>query len=192
MRKNDIDNLFKKPEGSFDVEKSPEGHANRFLDKLNNSVTASEDIVETKTQKSVIQLYWKQVVSVAAIAILFVSIGSFLFPEEVTSADLASVSPEMEQTQSFFVSTLSEELQTLKSLDSPDAKFLVDDALKQIEILEIQYEDLKTDLVESGNDKRVIYAMITNFQNRIELLQEVIIKIEEIKDLNTTQNENII
>jgi len=192
MKKNDIDNLFKKLESSFDLKETPVGHTNRFLDKLNTNSIASEDKAETKTQKPVYLFNWKRAISVAAVAILFISVGSFLFTEDVTSADLASVSPEMEQTQSFFVSTLSEELQTLKSFDSPDAKFLVEDALIQIEILEKQYEDLKTDLVDSGNDKRVIYAMISNFQNRIELLQEVILKIEEIKDLNNTQNENII
>ena len=192
MKKNDIDNLFKKLEGSFDIEEAPKGHTNRFLDRLNNDAIASATETETNSQKPVYFLNWKRAISVAAIAVLFISIGSFLYTEDDTKADLASVSPEMEQTQSFFVSTLNQELQTLKSFDSPEAKLLVDDALNQIDILEKQYEGLKTDLVESGNDKRVIYAMITNFQNRIELLQEVIIKIEEIKDLNNTQNENII
>jgi cobyric acid synthase len=51
---------------------------------------------------------------------------------------------------------------------------------------------LKTDLVDSGNDKRVVYAMIKNFQNRIELLEQVIEKIEEVKNLNTNKNENTI
>ena len=51
---------------------------------------------------------------------------------------------------------------------------------------------LKKDLVESGNDKRVIYAMITNFQNRIDLLQNVINTIEEIKTLKETENETTI
>ena len=192
MKKNDIDNLFKKLEGSFDLEETPVGHKNRFLEKLNNDAIASATKTEATIQKPVYILNWRRAISVAAIAILFFSVGSFLLSEDDSKADLASVSPEMEQTQSFFVSTLNQELQTLKSFESPEAKLLVDDALKQIDILEKQYEGLKTDLVESGNDKRVIYAMITNFQNRIELLQEVILKIEEIKDLNTTQNENII
>lgn len=191
MKKNDIDNLFNRLEGTYDLEETPVGHTNRFLNKLNSDAAVSVN-TETRSQKPVYFLNWKRAIAIAAVVVLIFNVGSFIFSEDDSTADLASVSPEMEQTQSFFISTLNQELQTLKSFDSPDAKFLVEDALKQIDILEKQYEGLKTDLVESGNDKRVIYAMITNFQNRIELLQEVILKIEEIKDLNTTQNENII
>ncbi|MFT4698417.1 MAG: hypothetical protein ACI9SJ_001566 [Flavobacteriaceae bacterium] len=191
MKKNDIDDLFNRLEGTYDIGETPLGHSNRFLNKLNSDAAISVN-TEATSQKPVYFLNWKRAIAIAAVVVLMFNVGSFLFSESDSTADLASVSPEMEQTQSFFVSTLNQELQTLKSFDSPDAKFLVEDALKQIDILEKQYEGLKTDLVESGNDNRVIYAMITNFQNRIELLQEVILKIEEIKDLNTTQNENII
>ncbi len=51
---------------------------------------------------------------------------------------------------------------------------------------------LKKDLVSSGNDKRVVYAMINNFQKRIDLLKQVIAKIEMIKKLNTETNETTI
>jgi septum formation inhibitor-activating ATPase MinD len=68
----------------------------------------------------------------------------------------------------------------------------VDDALKQVAILENKYVGLKKDLVQSGNDKRVIYAMISNFQNRINLLQQVIKKIEEIKNLKINRDETIL
>ena len=98
----------------------------------------------------------------------------------------------MKQTQSFFTTTINEELATLKSLTDPEAKNLVEDALKQIEILEDEYNGLKKDLAESGNDKRVIYAMISNFQNRIDLLEQVIEKIEEIKNLKAYRNETTI
>ena len=53
------------------------------------------------------------------------------------------------------------------------------------------YEKLKLDLTSSGEDKRVIYAMITNFQNRIDLLENVLEQIEEIKQLKNSNNENI-
>ena len=67
---------------------------------------------------------------------------------------------------------------------------MVQDALEQLENLENKYEILKLDLVESGNNKRVIYAMIKNFQNRIDLLEQVISTIEEVKKLKTLKNEN--
>ena len=142
------------------------------------------------TLKRKLLINWRKALSIAAlIAVIFV-VGSLFLNEDVTAAELASVSPEMEQTQSFFTSTINNELQTLKSFESPETEILVQDALEQLENLENKYEILKLDLVESGNDKRVIYAMIKNFQNRIDLLEQVISTIEEVKKLKTLKNEN--
>ena len=57
--------------------------------------------------------------------------------------------------------------------------------------LETQYENLKNDLLESGQDKRVIYAMIDNFQNRIDLLEQVLEHIEATKKLNDLRPQEI-
>ena len=38
--------------------------------------------------------------------------------------------------------------------------------------------------VNGGNGKLLLSAMITNFRTRIDLLQEVLVKIENIKNLN--------
>jgi len=182
MKKDNIDQLFKNLEGSFNVKTTPEGHQHRFLDKLNN-----QSKVENNNM-----VYFKRVISIAAVLAIIVTISGLFINTNVAAADLASVSPEMEQTQSFFTSTINKELKTLRGFNSPITKAIVQDALKQLEILENKYELLKKDLVESGNDKRVIYAMISNFQNRIELLEQVINKIEEVKNLNTQKNENTI
>lgn len=185
MKKDTIDNLFKNLEGSFNIEETPQGHQHRFLDKLNEQ---SKSIQLEKQSSFPI----RKLLAVAAVLAVIVTIGSLFVNTDVNAADLASVSPEMEQTQSFFTNTINKELETLNNIKSPESKYLVQDALKQMDILEKKYELLKTDLVESGNDKRVIYAMIQNFQNRITLLEQVIEKIEEIKNLNTNNNENII
>jgi hypothetical protein len=181
MKKDKIETLFNNLEGNFDIHETPKGHKERFLDKLIQA-----------EKPSVIKLNWWKPLSIAASIAVLIAFGTIFMKTNPSELDLASVSPEMMQTQSFFTSTISEELQTLKSLTSPEAKVLVDDALNQIDVLEKEYAGLKKDLVKSGNDKRVIYAMISNFQNRIELLQQVIEKIEEIKKLKDYTDETTI
>ena len=185
MKKDTIDDLFKKLEGSFNIEETPQGHQHRFLDKLNEQSKSKQ--IENQSSFPI-----RKLLAIAAVFATIVTIGSLFVNTELKAADLASVSPEMEQTQSFFTSTINKELKTLNNFESPESKYLVQDALKQMDILENKYELLKTDLVDSGNDKRVVYAMIKNFQNRIELLEQVIEKIEEVKNLNTNKNENTI
>lgn len=189
MKKDDIDTLFEQNRTDFDVHDTPQGHQKRFLAKLNTKAEAVKYVLEEKQTKKI--SWWKPVSIAASIAVIL-ALGFFFQNTEAQASDLASVSPEMQKTQSFFTSAINKELQTLKSFESPENKELITDALKQIEVLEKEYETLKGDLAESGNDKRVIYAMITNFQNRIDLLENVIKTIEEIKTLKANRNENTI
>ena len=73
---------------------------------------------------------------------------------------------------------------------TPEFQDLVVDALFQIELMEQNYIKLKKDLTTSGNDKRVISAMISNFQDRIDILNNVLNQIEELKTEKTIDNEN--
>lgn len=179
--KDNINKLFERLEGSFDLEATPSGHQHRFMEKL-------EAYNKEKPQPS---NWWKPLSIAASIAILL-TVGIFSYNPNPQSSDLASVSPEMEKTQSFFAATIHQEIEKLKSLEDEGTQKLVADALERLEFLEINYEKLKVDLVESGNDKRVIAAMIANFQNRIEILEHVITTIEEINTLKANRNETTI
>lgn len=180
MKKDEIESLFEGLAGGFDIHETPTGHQKRFLEKLH----AQNEQAQKRT-------WWKPLSVAASIAAILLT-ATFFLKSEPAKADLASVSPEMAKTQSFFVATINKELRTLQSFDSPEAKALVDDALKQIAVLENEYQTLTVHLAESGNDQRVIYAMISNFQKRIELLEQVVQTMEEIKNLKAYRNETTI
>lgn len=178
MSKDELKHLFDRLDGKFDVHQIQGDHQKRFLERLQAQKPKTNTIIK----------WWKPI-SVAASIIVLIGIGFNLLSEDTSEADLASVSPEMEQAQSFFSATISNEMQTLESYSTPETQSLVNDALEQMDVLENQYEKLKIDLVKSGNDQRVIYAMIANFQNRIDLLKQVISTIKEVKNLNTRKDE---
>ena len=67
---------------------------------------------------------------------------------------------------------------------------MVNDALVQMEKLDREYDKLRKDLVKSGQDKRVIFAMVTNLQQRIDILNNVLSSIEEINKLKNPNNES--
>jgi len=179
-QKDTIEQLFERLEGSFDVQETPPNHRRRFLDKLEATASSQRRFN-----------MWRPL-SIAASIVLLVCSGIFLQGADSDVEGLASVSPEMEQTQTFFTTVISQELETLKGFEDADSKLLVEDTLNRLAVLEASYDQLKLDLVESGNDKRVISAMIANFQNRIELLQQVVENIEEIKTLKANKNETVI
>ncbi|WP_040278611.1 hypothetical protein [Psychroserpens damuponensis] len=183
--KDSIKKLFGSLKGDFDVDMPNKGHENRFLEKLKQQNNPVVDLTSKKSN------YWKPFLAVAASIILCFGVFTVMQQQQNNELmDLASVSPELSQTQSFFTTAIAQEVASLEALRSPETEDMVNDAMKELKILEQEYQTLKVDLSESGNDKRVIYAMIANFQNRIDVLQTVLEHIEEVKNFKLNQNEN--
>lgn len=182
MENDSFDTLFNSLKNHFDTEEPDKNHDKRFLAKLNNQNNQQT----IKLNKSGL---WRPLLGIAASIVLIIAllVGN---KENVHATGLASVSPEMAETQGFFESTISTELKKLETYANGDTSILIKDALNQMNRLETEYELLKKDLTQSGNDQRVIYAMITNFQNRIDILQNTLKQIERVKQLNNFKNEN--
>jgi hypothetical protein len=183
--KDNIRKLFNDLEGNFNIEAPNTGHENRFLEKLKQQNNTVVDSLPKKNN------YWKPFIALAASIVLCFSVFTVMQQQQNNGLnDLASVSPELSQTQSFFTTAIAQEISSLEAQRSPETEEMVNDAMKELKILENEYQTLKIDLNESGNDKRVIYAMIANFQNRIDVLQTVLKHIEEVKNFKLNQNEN--
>ena len=100
MSKDSLEHLFKNLEGQFDIETPNNGHEARFLEKL-NALENTKTIVQ-KDSKT----YWKPLLAVAASIALIISI-SFGVQAKEQPKDLASVSPEMAETQQFFTNAIA-------------------------------------------------------------------------------------
>ncbi|EDP70070.1 hypothetical protein FBALC1_11072 [Flavobacteriales bacterium ALC-1] len=187
MEKDTIDNLFDDLKGQFDINEPNKDHELRFLSKLKANDVASKESNKTSG------FNWKPFLAIAASLVICFSVFMTL-QNEPEVLDLASVSPELSETQDFFTATIRNELNKLDKERSPLTEQIITDALEQIELLENEYLKLKTDLTESGKDQRVIYAMISNFQDRIDILNTVLEQIETIKELkiNTDEPKNTI
>ena len=180
MKNENLDKWFEDQKNCWDLAEPENGHKQRFLQKL------SEDKPEKKGFTA--SEWWKPLLVAATVAlIIFISLERNNAPRKL---ELAGVSTEMQQTQDFFTLAIEKELFEMEEQRTPETQKLIEDALVQINTLEKDYEQLTKDLAKSGEDKRVIHAMITNFQTRIDLLNHVMEEIESIKKLNKTNYEN--
>ncbi len=178
MKNENLEEWFRQQEGCWDLAEPKQGHKARFLEKL-----------EARPQEKGIfnlRFYWKPL-AVAASVLLIATV--MLSRKQGSSGELANISPKMEQTQDFFTAAITHELYEINAQRSPETKKLVDDALVKLDELERDYKKLKKDLVNSGEDKRVIHAMITNFQTRIDLLDQVMAQMEKINKLKNQNDE---
>jgi hypothetical protein len=173
--KGTMEDYFKKNRQEFDFAEPNIGHFERFEARLAKN--------QNKTDRKGGTPWY--ILAIAASVLLF--FGYWMGNQNQNSVaqglELADVSPQLEETQNFYVSTIQKEMTTIRSKQTPANQKIIDDAFNQLELLETNYRKLTLELKESNADKRVIYAMITNFQSRLLVLQNLMDQLEEFEEL---------
>ncbi|WP_149277503.1 hypothetical protein [Pareuzebyella sediminis] len=183
MEKNELDRLFEQLRGRFDLEEPKVGHTDRFLEKLNTK----KGVTTLRRPKN----RWQRPVAIAASFVILLT-TSILFFNSQTSLEeqVAEISPEASKSENYFASIIDEQIKQLEKETTPETQRIIEDTMVQMEKLELDYNNLEKDLIKGGNNKLILSAMITNFQTRIDLLQDVLKKIETIKTLKNYDNAN--
>ena len=161
-------------ENNFDFQEPHSGHLERFERKLNGTRN------NRKTS-------WKWL-SIAASVVLVLGfwLGSNHQKQQI---DLATISPKMEEVQTYFVATINQELKTLEENRSLKTETIIENALEELEELEDSYTIFIQELTENGQQQKIINAMIKNYQQRLEILENVLKQIEQIKNPNIINDE---
>lgn len=184
MEKNNLDNWFISRQGTFDTEEPRLGHQERFLEKLNTS----KGVISLKKKRS----SWWRPLSIAASILVLMTLGLGIFMMRPTlDKRVADISPEVSKSQIYFAGLIEEQINQLKSESTPATEKMIEDTLLQLQKLELNYGHLEQDLLNGGNSKLILSAMITNFQTRIDLLQDVLDQVETINNIKNNTNEDL-
>ncbi|SDM80712.1 hypothetical protein [Kriegella aquimaris] len=186
IEKEKLENLFAEIRESLDYHEPDSGHKERFFEKLNAKNTSISDVRGRRIR-------WIKSLSIAASLALIIALGAYIGNAEPTMEEqVARISPEASNTQFYFANLIEEQVKKLKEEVSPETLKIIDDTLLQLKNLEKDYKELERNLIQGGNSKLILSAMITNFQTRINLLNAVLNQIETIKILKNNSNENTI
>ena len=176
IENEDLENLFQKLEHKWDIEEIEYNHQERFLTKL-------------KTKKQSKKYYFA--ITIAAFILIILGI-SFFYKTEATIQEFQFASKETRQTDSIFTVLIQKELEKLKEKKSPENKKIIADALKQMKVLDQDYQKIIKELETNGESKQIIYAMISNLQTRISFLKTVMEHIEENQQSKQIPDEKTI
>jgi len=182
MKKDTIDQLFVNLQGAFDTEEPSSGHQEKFLEKLQ---AENGYVIQNKKSRT----WWKPL-SIAASILIVLGIGFNLNNSASIEDQVAEIAPEVSQTQFHFASLIDEQVKELERQSTPETKKIIDDTMLQLKKLDTNYKLLEQELLKGGNSKLILSAMITNFQTRIDLLQNVMDQVSNIKKLKNNYDEN--
>jgi hypothetical protein len=193
----DLRELFKEQRDNEKF-KMKDGHENRFLSLL------EEELPSAKRTNSYLWL------KIAASVVIVLSIGSYLLMKESHNKDvikttvvehikddlkksisLGDLSPELKKVENYYVANINYEISKLKVLE--ENKEVVDGFLSRLDELNVEYEVLNKELNEIGPNDQTIEAAINNLQLRLQLMQKLKSKLNQLKSSkNEHESTNII
>lgn len=186
----------------FDLDEIPQGHEQRFIDKLNAVCEDKEESVLELKHIEQIKKYATpkgRVIKMSAIlkwsaaAVIAILIGSASFMAgQSQSNDLKSISPEMAAAQRSYIETVDHQLRALNQMQSPATERIIADAKANLLKLENDYKKIQKDFTLNSENPAVIEAMIQNFKTRILLLEDARAQIiDKQQQLKKQENEII-
>jgi len=182
MMKNNLEDFIQQNRTLFDEKEPPVGHFERFQKRMDEQDKGG-------SSRGVIRILPWLMAAASIVLLFFVYTGNM---RQINNAgiELAEVSSEMKETQGFFEATIRKEIAQIEKAKNPENQKIIEDGFQQLDKLEENYKKLTLELKESGENKRVIFAMITNFQQRIEVLQTILLQLEELEDFNQKNEIN--
>jgi hypothetical protein len=175
----DIRKLFKNEQKVY-KDKMPEGHEDRFLEKL-------DDKLHEQPTRNVFPF-----LNVAASVVILIglSFGVYQFinspeevikPQEVVSTlSLGDISPQFKKVEDYYIANINLELSKMKV--TPETKELFDGYLERLEELNKEYAVLADELTKSGPTEQIINASIDNLKLRLNLMLRLKEKLNELNN----------
>ena len=171
-----------------------EGHFERFEARLK---------LQNKKKKINLSMVWK-VAAVIVFAVLLTNQVYIYFSNgnqgllssklnKTSEFTLASVSPEYKEVEFYYTNAINVGLNqwnALKSegLISDEEQNMMNDELKEFEDLQ---KSLQTDLKANPHDERVINAMLEYYQAKLGVINMIVAKLQEVKELKEENKPNL-
>lgn len=149
----------------FDQVLPPEGHRNRFEQKLN------EHFSKKRTIKWHIAAYAASIVLLISVSLMF-----FLNQEVDNSAFLLSIeNEEFVESELYYQQQIAIKMAAIQQLNEDDTSYTLD----LVEFDE-SLESLKSDLNEAPGDVRVVEAVLNTYMLKIEALDNIVTILKKI------------
>jgi hypothetical protein len=194
----DLREIFEKEreQKSFDMKK---GHEDRFFAKLDN------ELPKNPPKRKVISL-WMQIAASVVVAVglslyYFNNNGGEVEPDEkITVVDrensneeaqgisLGDLSPDLKKIETYYTTNIN--LQLSELAEDPGNKELVDSYMDRLAELNKEYQRLNQELNDLGPNDQTISALINNLQLRLQLLQKLQSKLNQLKSSKNEQESS--
>lgn len=161
----------------------------------------SKELPQKKTAKVISLTYARMWQYAAAVVLLIAAVfvirqyiptnnGGLVTPQ-ATTATLEKIAPQMAEVESYYTSLINEKKAQMGSFDLKSLG-INENPQQDIAVLDSAYTRLKTELLTTPNKEQIMDAMIQNLQLRMEILNQQLKTLEDIRKIKQqTKHEKV-
>ncbi|MFP4025285.1 MAG: hypothetical protein ACLFVR_12240 [Thiohalospira sp.] len=180
----DLEKIINENRSVFDSFEPNEGHFERFEQKLNQ-------LHKSKSKTFTIGFMLKA----AVVTLLVVLSGLWVYDQTIAPQPLKEgialreISPEYSEVEMYYTKLVNQkysEINDFSFVDSTQKEMLI----HELNEMDSIYENLKKDLKINPNDDRVINAMIQHYQLKVEVMNQILGQLQQVKNIEQQKSEN--
>ncbi|MEA2107502.1 MAG: hypothetical protein U9P82_12435 [Bacteroidota bacterium] len=180
----DLEKIINENRSVFDSFEPDEGHFDRFEQKL-------KQLHKSKSKTFTLGFMLKA----AVVTLLVVLSGLWVYDKTFTPTAvkdgiaLREISLEYSEVELYYTRMVNQkysEINDFSFIDSTQKEML----MKELNEMDSIYENLKKDLTLNPNDERVINAMIQHYQLKVEVMNQILGQLQQVKNIEQQKSEN--
>tara|TARA_R110002073_G_scaffold53840_4_gene138870 strand:- start:76592 stop:77131 length:540 start_codon:yes stop_codon:yes gene_type:complete len=155
-------------------------HEDLFIEQLYKELP-----IKKRTTFSGFRIAASVLVFIGIAGISYMTLGSpFNQKKELVAYTLKSISPELEEIESFYITNINQTLSDIEN--NSESQAFVTRYMKRLSLLKEEYKNLISEMNEEGPNSLSINVLINNLKLQLELLQEL---NEQITATKNKKNE---
>ncbi len=175
----DLEKHITRMRDQLDAAEPPPGHMKRFRNKLKQQ------------QNPVRRINFRHALQIAASIAIIAASGIWII-KTGNSGDKVAVtneSVEFRETNSYYVRQVNDRYEDIEALnfDSEDEKEML---LDELSSMDQYYRELLKELDANPGDDRVMNALIRHYKLKLQVMDQIIEQLIQLKNINTDENEN--
>lgn len=149
-------------ENIFDIYELPDGHEERFLQKL------AKQQSHKRGNRPLRRFFYVSCAAAASVVLFFGIAQNQANPLE--KASLAAY-----QSEQYYLPLIEQNIQNIKKMENKKA---MQDALHQLDKMNKNYQHIRQEIIKNGENKQLLAAMMTNFDTQLDFSNEIIAMIQ--------------
>jgi len=176
---SDLEKYIIEIRDNLDNDEPGAGHQKRFEKKLKNK------------EKSVRRVNFRHAIQIAASIAIILASGVVIVKSSKGSSKIAAT-PEYKsfmEAKEFYAQQVNAKYDDISALpfDSNQEKDLL---LEELSEMDIYYRNLLDELDANPGDERVMNALIQHYQLKLQVMDQIIQQLIEVRNTKTNENEN--